>query len=126
MDLYVRQDHLDEALAIFKAIYAETPDFVLTSIKTFSLATSLLKSNRTEDAFMVLEHLNKESDGKQENVRMDIFAWRLIDVAANRGDVELTTKLFDVVQKAGFKITGLLAGPLVKVHTIRYIISIHV
>lgn len=120
MDLYAQHERLDDALAILNAIYASTPDFNLTASKLFRLATSLLKGDRTEDMFKILERLNIASDEKQENVRYDIFSSRLLDVAVTKGDVELTSKLFEIFEKSGLKITGLVASSLVKVHVVRY------
>ena len=120
MDLYVRNERVDDALVIFNEIYEGPPDFILTSPKVLSLATSLLKCNRTEEAFKVLERLNISTDKKQENGRSDSFSWRLMDVAASKGDVDLTSKLFEVVLQSGMKITGMVASALVKVHIVKY------
>lgn len=121
MDLYAHHERFDEALAIFKKLYANNPELVVTPFKLISLATSLLKGDHIEDAFLVLNHLKTPTEKPdQSNNSLELACWRLLNACSSKGDIDLTKKVFEVLEKAQFKITGLLASPLVKVHLTKY------
>lgn len=120
MDLYAHHGRFDDAFGIFTALYSKNPDIVVTPIKLFNLATSLLKGDRVDDAFKILQRLKPSSETSEQNLRsLEMSGWRLMNVAASKGDVELTRKLFEIIEKSGLKITGMIAGPLIKVHLSR-------
>lgn len=121
MDLYARHERFDESLAIFKSLTSNS-ELTITPVKLFSLATCLLKKNREEDALKVLQHLKPLSEKADQNTMnmMEVTAWRMLNAGALSGNVELTQKLFEVLEQNKFKITGMIAGPLVRVHLTRY------
>lgn len=120
MDLYAHHERFDDAFAIFKALYSKNPDIVVTPVKLIGLASTLLKGDRTDDALNVLQRLVPSPETNEPNLRnLEMAAWRLVNVSASKGDLELTRKLFEIIEKTGLKITGLLAGPLIKVHLSR-------
>lgn len=117
MDLYARHERFEEALTIFKSLHTNNAELTITPPKLFGLATSLLKANRTEDAFKVLEHLKPIPENSEQNSNiLEVTAWRMLNVGAMNGDIELTRKIFEILEQKKLKITGMIAGPLVKVH----------
>lgn len=125
MDLYAYHDRHDEALAIFKGLFSKNQEFSITPMKSLSLATSLLKGDRTDDVFQVLEHLKLPTENSERmKIRdtLEIAGWRLLNVAALKGDVQLTRKILDVLEKSEIKITSMLASPLIKAYLTRYFV----
>lgn len=121
MDLYAHHDKLDEALAVFNKLYEHNNDLTVHPPKVLNLAAKLLKGERTEDAFTVL---GKLKPGSEENAQAsnatDISAWRLLNVAALKGDVDLTNKLFSIVEESKIaKISAQLLSPLIQVRLVR-------
>lgn len=120
MDLYARHERFDESLAIFKSLTSNS-ELTITPVKLFSLATCLLKNNRDEDALKVLQHLKPLPEKADQNTNIvEVTAWRMLNAGAMSGNVELTQKLFEVLEQNKFKITGMIAGPLVRVHLTKY------
>lgn len=121
MDLYAHHDKLDEALAVFHQLFEQNKDISINPPKVMNLAAKLFKAARTEDAFKVLGKLRPGSeDNAQALNATEITAWRLLNVAALKGDVELTKKLFDTIEDSKvIKISNQLLGPLIQVHLVR-------
>lgn len=121
MDLYAHHERFDDALKIFEGLYSNNPDIFVTQSKLIGLATSLLKGERAEDAFRVLKHLKAPTEKTEQTANaVEMASWRMLNVAALKGDVELTSKLFEILEKSEVKITSMISGPLVKVHLTRY------
>ena len=125
MDLYAHHERFDDALKIFEGLYSNNPEVVVTPIKLIGLATSLLKGDRTEDALKVLQHLKPSAEKTEQMTNaLDMCSWRMLNVTALKGDVELTRKLFEILEKSEIKITNMVLGPLIKVHLAKYDILI--
>lgn len=121
MDLYTYHDKLDEALSVFDKLFEQKQDLAINSPKILNLAAKLLKADRTDDTFKVLGKLKPSSDETSQGVNtIEITGWRLLNVAALKGDVELTQKLFNTVEESKIvKISGQLLSPLIQVHLVR-------
>ena len=121
MDLYVHHDKLDEALAVFNQLFEHNKDISVNPPKVLNLAARLLKADRTEDALKVLSKLKPGTDESTQAFNAtEITAWRLLNVAAVKGDVELTKKVFDSIEDSKIiKISNPLLGPLIQVHLAR-------
>lgn len=123
MDLYAYHNRHDDALAIFKGLFSKNQEFSITPIKLLSLATSLLKGDRTDDVFQVLQHLkltSEKTDQTKMSDMLEVAGWRLLNVSALKGDVELTRKIFGILEKSEIKITSMLASPIIKAYLTRY------
>ena len=120
MDCYAYHGNSDKALDIFTTL-SQTPDTTISPIKLLHLAVCLFKAKRLDDLFKVLEFLkpltNKSPDLDQ---LIDSVAWRLLVLPSDEGNLELTEKIFDCLEKSGaVNITNNMLGPLVNVHLVR-------
>lgn len=118
MMTYVKNGSLDEALAMFTELVKNDTKIFLPNLVT--LSAQLLKNNRIEDTFYVLNYLNQaqavEALFSEDHVRTSIA--RMLNIAASQGNVELTRKLFEKFKEKA-KIDRKVLSPLIKAHLVR-------
>ncbi len=124
IDLYGHHGRLDEALDVFSRIH-KNPDLIVLPSKIMILSARLLKGGRIDDAIRVLEKL-KIDPRVAENIELtrsvNASAIRLMDAAAENGNVETIQKIFDCLEQSkALKMSRALLGSLVKVHIVRYV-----
>lgn len=124
MDLYAHHGYLDEALDVFSQLFSHNPDLVVFPTKVMSLATHLLKGDRISDALGVLQKLKADPrtcESTELTNAVNGSAMRLMNTAAEKGDVQLIQKIFERLEESkSLKIGNAILGSLVKVHVIRY------
>ena len=124
MDLYGHHGRLDEALDLFSRLHKD-PDLIILPSKIMNLSAHLLKGGRPVDAICVLEKL-KADPRVAEKIELtrsvNASAVRLMDAAAENGNVEVIQKIFDCLEQSkALKMSRSLLGSLVKVHAVRYV-----
>ncbi|XP_046643732.1 leucine-rich PPR motif-containing protein, mitochondrial-like isoform X2 [Daphnia pulicaria] len=122
IDLYGHHGRLDEALDVFSRMHMN-PDLIVLPSKIMILSARLLKVGRIDDAIRVLEKL-KIDPRVTENIELtrlvNASAIRLMDAAAENGNVETIQKIFDCLEQSkALKMSRALLGSLVKVHVVR-------
>jgi pentatricopeptide repeat protein len=127
IDLYGHHRRLDEALDVFSRMHMN-PDLIVLPSKIMILSARLLKVGRIDDAIRVLEKL-KIDPRVTENIELtrlvNASAIRLMDAAAENGNVETIQKIFDCLEQSkALKMSRALLGSLVKVHVVRYVYSL--
>jgi pentatricopeptide repeat protein len=124
MDLYGHHGRLDEALDLFSRLHKD-PDLIILPSKIMNLSAHLLKGGRPVDAICVLEKLKADPQvaEKIELTRsVNASAVRLMDAAAENGNVEVIQKIFDCLEQSkALKMSRALLGTLIKVHAVRYV-----
>lgn len=120
MELYSYHNRLDDALTVFDQLAAQTPEIKILPSKLLNFAYNLLKVDRIEDVHKVLRKLTKASETGSETPGLDPYAWRLLNAAAEKEDVDLTQKLFERIEEAQIVPVRNILGPLVKVHLVKY------
>lgn len=119
MDLHTLRGELDEALAVLKELTTRNPSFIIQPRKILQLAMSFFEADRTGDVFTVLQHLKIVSEDTQNAATERLFAWRLINFAAEKGDIGMTERLFDVLVQSKTVAPASIVNALVKVHMVR-------
>jgi leucine-rich PPR motif-containing protein len=102
MDLYGHHGRLDEALDLFSRLHKD-PDLIILPSKIMNLSAHLLKGGRPVDAICVLEKLKADPQvaEKIELTRsVNASAVRLMDAAAENGNVEVIQKIFDCLEQS--------------------------
>ncbi|XP_046443958.1 uncharacterized protein LOC124193997 [Daphnia pulex] len=122
MDLYGHHGRLDEALDLFSRLHKD-PDLIILPSKIMNLSAHLLEGGRPVDAICVLEKLKADPQvaEKIELTRsVNASAVRLMDAAAENGNVKVIQKIFDCLEQSkALKMSRALLGSLVKVHAVR-------
>ena len=115
IDLLVKKNRLDDAWIIFNDAIAENSNFQINSpVKGLMFANALLKSDRVDDALLVLSKLHVPKEDRNLNVAS--LAWRFLNYPAEKGDEELLNKFFDLVSNIpGVPMNGLVLSPLIKI-----------
>ena len=118
MSICAESDRTDEAWTIYCQITSSSTGskFTFGPEHLFELAAALLKSDRLDDVPRVLDGL---VSGRKVHPRGPMAAWRLLSIAADKGDVALTQDIFERIEKLGMMEPKRLLGSLVRVHLVR-------
>ena len=88
--------------------------------KVLDFSTLLLQNDRTEEALQALQVLRpwpKEEKDKMQQINLAVQ--KLLRVPVEKGNVELTHQLFDLLMKALMIPSINMMDPLVQVHLVR-------
>ncbi|XP_023244376.1 leucine-rich PPR motif-containing protein, mitochondrial-like [Centruroides sculpturatus] len=121
IELFVYHKKLDEALHYKTLLEKIEPDFPLDDHKVLNLANLLIKNDKIDDALQILdEHYKKFGSNRRTEDGLERNVTRLLTTIANKGDVDLTRKMFDLlVTKYNYAVvSNIVLGPLVKVHLV--------
>ena len=123
MDLYAHHGYLNEALAVFSHLFSQKPDLVVFPTKVMGLANHLLKGDRIADALDVLQKLKADPracESAELSNAVNGSAMRLMNTAAEKGDVQLIQNIFGRIEESkSLRIGNSILGSLVKVHVVR-------
>uniref|UniRef100_A0A182QIP6 Uncharacterized protein n=1 Tax=Anopheles farauti TaxID=69004 RepID=A0A182QIP6_9DIPT len=131
IELYATNGKVEEAFELLKSVKAKQPDFTLDRVKVVRLAQSLLEAERFEEALQFLQEnaataateppANQQGDTQREvDFVYNSACWRLLNIPAERGNVQQVTQLFDhLIAKGYIKPQTNFLGSLIKVHLVR-------
>uniref|UniRef100_A0A182NB72 Very long-chain specific acyl-CoA dehydrogenase, mitochondrial n=1 Tax=Anopheles dirus TaxID=7168 RepID=A0A182NB72_9DIPT len=134
IELHATNGKVDEAFELLKTVKAKQPDFTLDRVKVVRLAQSLLEGERFDDALQFLQEnaaaaaieppAIKDQQGDSQRGEVDFVynsaCWRLLNILAERGNVQQVTQLFDHLIAQGYiKPQTNFLGSLIKVHLVR-------
>ncbi len=136
LDLMLRDKRVDEAWQLYTNLRSQEGGLVMDPPKTLRLAAALLVQDRVDDALLVLGGLQKTQDDaavaadaadaasatiEWVAAAVRAGAWRVLNVVAEKGDVDLTMRLLQIIEESNVTpITNQIIGPTVQVHLVRY------
>ena len=118
MELYSHYNRLEDALAVHDKLITDKPDVIIHPNKLANLCISLLQADRNDDALRVVNSFRKGSEIEDAS-RYEFPIRRMLNVAAEKGDIALTQKLFDRIEETGVIKMRNVTGSLVKVHLVK-------
>uniref|UniRef100_T1IYE6 Pentacotripeptide-repeat region of PRORP domain-containing protein n=1 Tax=Strigamia maritima TaxID=126957 RepID=T1IYE6_STRMM len=93
MNMYANCDKLDDAKAIWTQVKEKHPDVAIDELKLLDFSAALVRADEVDEA---IKFLSEQSVTKLP-VKKDSSVFRLLNSAAEKGNEELTKKLFDIV-----------------------------
>uniref|UniRef100_T1IT81 Pentacotripeptide-repeat region of PRORP domain-containing protein n=1 Tax=Strigamia maritima TaxID=126957 RepID=T1IT81_STRMM len=116
MELYSNHDRIVEAKQILKKLKTDRPNLAIDERKLLNFAAALVRVGEDEEGLQFLE----EQEVEIVSVKKEMAAWRLVDAAADKGNVVLTQRLFDVIMKRKLcKPSNKILGPIIKSYCIK-------
>ncbi|XP_055339824.1 leucine-rich PPR motif-containing protein, mitochondrial-like [Paramacrobiotus metropolitanus] len=120
IDMYTATGDVDKAMAIHQALEQMDSQFVIDSYKIFNLAALLVGKDRAPEAIQLLEQYIQKRGKPLELDSLERNIFRLLNAAAEKGNLEVVRNLWDLLPKMGNMVpTNQLCGPLVKVHLVK-------
>jgi leucine-rich PPR motif-containing protein, mitochondrial len=120
VELYATSDKLEEALAAVKTIRELDADFELDEIKVIKVVQAFVNADRLDDGLKFLEENKLKETPDEKMFNYQTTCWRLLNSLAEKGQVEMLTKLFDTMVGCNYIIpNNVILGPLIKVHIVK-------